>query len=903
MANFDTSTYWGVGGWSGAGYYGACSYYVTDNDTNVVLDGGTAIWYKDFHYFGLALETKIDGTTVRTWEGYASSSTTSFQQLGASYGTWTQKVYTKGHSSYTATITNRAYGKTVSGYGSAGGDVSGSITITIPALAKYTVSYNANGGSGAPSSQTKWHSETLTLSTTKPTRTGYTFQGWATSSTGSVAYAAGGSYTANAAVTLYAVWKLNTYTVSYNANGGSGTVNSQTKSYGVTLTLASSGFTRSYYTLDGWATSASGSVAYALGASYTGNAALSLYAHWRLNAPAAPTNASVTRNSDTSATVSWTNGTGYATTYSRIYIEQSVDGGSWSVVTYVSGTSTSYNATTSANHSYRFRVRAWNNGNGNQYSSYATTGYIYNTPAAPASVTGERTGTGTSVLLTVSNGNANTATGFGVQYSIDNSTWTNATVASSTGTPVTSITIDNMSGSVYFRVRNTRGSLASAWVSSGLVVVLTPPNAPTLTAPTSGQIIGATSASQSVTFSWTHNPIDGSSQAAYTLRYRRSDVSSWTTVTGTTAQSRSISLTRGYEYIWQVKTKGAATTGGTDDDGYGEWSGTQTFSVLQPPSVTVTEPSDTVIGMPITYELSYLDNAGVFASGTISILLSGTVLYSESLPATSTTVGTASPITGQITTDEFIPSSGNTYTIQVDVRSSDTLTGTTTASMVVSMGEPQHGTLELTNDAETGYVSLNVGWDTSTGVVDAQYATLYRVSSEGRVLVADNLSNGAGVLDKYAPLNTDYTYEVVTHAASTAIFTVTFSNYLKTNRWFVYWGSNVAWAIWNPSGNYSLTRPEKKRVHYAGRKWPLSYDSLAMEQAHSISWTVVSLENEDWQNNFIQLMNDGGRGVYKSCDGWVFHADFDYTETPNYTSVTHMGQVSLTITRIDGEAL
>ena len=52
----------------------------------------------------------------------------------------------------------------------------------------------------------------LTLSSTKPTRTGYTFLGWATSSSAtSATYSAGGTYSNNVAATLYAVWKANTY--------------------------------------------------------------------------------------------------------------------------------------------------------------------------------------------------------------------------------------------------------------------------------------------------------------------------------------------------------------------------------------------------------------------------------------------------------------------------------------------------------------------------------------------------------------------------------------------------------------------------------------------------------------------------------------------------------------------
>lgn len=161
---------------------------------------------------------------------------------------------------------------------------SAKVTVTVPAKTSYTVTYNANGGSGAPSAQTKWHGTALTLSTTKPTRTGYTFAGWATSTSGSVAYTAGASYTANANVTLYAKWTAITYTVSYNANGGSGAPSNQTKTHDVVLTLSSTKPTRTNYSFKGWGTSASSTtVAYTAGAKYSTNAAVTLYAIWELD--------------------------------------------------------------------------------------------------------------------------------------------------------------------------------------------------------------------------------------------------------------------------------------------------------------------------------------------------------------------------------------------------------------------------------------------------------------------------------------------------------------------------------------------------------------------------------------------------------------------------------------------
>ena len=93
--------------------------------------------------------------------------------------------------------------------------------------AEYKVTYNANGGSGAPSAQTKYYKNDLTLSSTRPTRAGCTFLGWATSSTATTAtYQPGAAYTTDKALTLYAVWKANTVGVPANAKAVSSSATS-----------------------------------------------------------------------------------------------------------------------------------------------------------------------------------------------------------------------------------------------------------------------------------------------------------------------------------------------------------------------------------------------------------------------------------------------------------------------------------------------------------------------------------------------------------------------------------------------------------------------------------------------------------------------------------------------------
>ena len=167
---------------------------------------------------------------------------------------------------------------------------------------EFTLAYNANGGSGAPGSQSAGAIQvnpscTFTVSSTVPTRTGYTFLGWSTSSSASSAsYVGGNSITVTTAgtTTLYAVWRINTYTVSYNKGSyGTGTNSTDTKTYNVALTLKGAQFTRTGYAQTGWATSDSGAQAYALGGSYTANASVTLYPVWTA----------------TKSTVSTTNGT------------------------------------------------------------------------------------------------------------------------------------------------------------------------------------------------------------------------------------------------------------------------------------------------------------------------------------------------------------------------------------------------------------------------------------------------------------------------------------------------------------------------------------------------------------------------------------------------------------------
>lgn len=147
----------------------------------------------------------------------------------------------------------------------------------------YTIAYYSNNGAGSTATQSKTWGYSVNLYSCGWTKAGHTFDHWDTAADGSGSdYSAGQSYGTNANLTLYAIWSPNTFAITYNANGGTGTTASQTKTYGESLPLRANGFTPpTGYHFVNWNTAANGSgTSYAAGGTYTANAAATLYAQW-----------------------------------------------------------------------------------------------------------------------------------------------------------------------------------------------------------------------------------------------------------------------------------------------------------------------------------------------------------------------------------------------------------------------------------------------------------------------------------------------------------------------------------------------------------------------------------------------------------------------------------------------
>ncbi len=149
----------------------------------------------------------------------------------------------------------------------------------------YTVTFDSAGGT-AVASQEVLHGGKA-AEPTAPTKEGYTFAGWYKEAACSNVW----NFTTevlSANTTLYAKWTANTYTVAFDANGGTGTMNNQVRAYGDGAALTANAFTRTGYTFSGWNTKADGTGTAVADKATTdltadNQATVTLYAQWTVN--------------------------------------------------------------------------------------------------------------------------------------------------------------------------------------------------------------------------------------------------------------------------------------------------------------------------------------------------------------------------------------------------------------------------------------------------------------------------------------------------------------------------------------------------------------------------------------------------------------------------------------------
>ena len=191
---------------------------------------------------GSPISVNESATVKHTYSTSAQTITIERVNTGASYYIDIGKVPTTSSS-----INTKTYSWTPTG----------NATINVYVYRRYSITYNANGGTGTvPSTQFTIHGTSIKLATNNLTKTAYNPNGWNNAADGSgTAYASGGTYAGTSGnQTMYAQWTPTSYTITYNGNNGS-TPSKLTYNIESTSTLASS--SRTGYTFNGWKPGAS----------------------------------------------------------------------------------------------------------------------------------------------------------------------------------------------------------------------------------------------------------------------------------------------------------------------------------------------------------------------------------------------------------------------------------------------------------------------------------------------------------------------------------------------------------------------------------------------------------------------------------------------------------------------
>jgi len=618
---------------------------------------------------------------------------------------------------------------------------------------------------------------------------------------------------------------------------------------------------------------------------------------------------SVTRNSNVSCTVNWSISSVSAVSrgiISGFQVLRSVNGGTYnpvgSVVNAVT-TTTQYSYTDTScgvDNKYKYGLQVLGVG-GTSYAKILDDTEITMSPNAPQAVTINRNSSDYVVVNIINN--SNTATNVCIENNIDGGGWNPVTEEDY---PCSQYIDDEAAASdnIVYRVRNKNSDLTgndmySAYKESNTLQSKSKPSPPDLISPANGSNITLTDGS--VRLVWIHNSTDGSSQENATIAYKINN-GSWVNVTETTNSYHVLSLASGFSandvVSWKVITKGAHNQ-------YSDESAVYTFNIVTKPQLTFTEPDngDVIDTLPIVLEWNYNDLCGTLSTLSVDIVKDNKTVKTYSVPVGSGVSGTYTySLAG------FLFENDTIYGLRATAMSSNGLSATDNISITVQY-EPvslSGGLLPLVkSDSETGTAQITIARDISPnaqGVVPSPVSIsecyLYRKHDGERTLVASGLTDGSFIEDKYAPINVEYEYELLMLTTNGQISIVTVAAFNPSSYWFVYWGNSIAKAIWNPEGSVKLSRPQKTSVRYSGRKYPVTYDQDAMEETFSFT---TDIDDREELNNFRQMMRDGGTGIWKSGDGDVYDADFEFSYSSDYTERCRVWKCSLDVTRIDGE--
>ena len=294
-ANGYTKTGYTFAGWNTQSDGGGTAYTDGQNVINLTSVEGESVtlfaqWRANNYTIQFDGNTADGGDTanqVMTYDQAANLTVNGYTKTGYTFAGWNTQS-DGGGTAYTD-------GQTVSNLTP---EKEGTVTLFAQWQANnYTIQFDGNTADGGDTAnQVMTYDQAASLTANGYTKTGYTFTGWDTQSDGGGTAYTDGQMVSNltsekeGAVTLYAQWRANNYTIQFNGNtADGGNTPEQSMTYDQAADLTANGYTKTGYTFAGWNTQSDGG-----GTTYTDGQnvinltsvdgeTVTLFAQWRAN--------------------------------------------------------------------------------------------------------------------------------------------------------------------------------------------------------------------------------------------------------------------------------------------------------------------------------------------------------------------------------------------------------------------------------------------------------------------------------------------------------------------------------------------------------------------------------------------------------------------------------------------
>lgn len=475
--------------------------------------------------------------------------------------------------------------------------------------------------------------------------------------------------------------------------------------------------------------------------------------------PRRPASFAAKRSSDTSQSLTWAGdytGLDGGYPWSGVYVDRGRDGATPSNLATLGWAATNYSDnSTEAGHRYDYRLYSYGPGGTSQATDTLT---LYTTPIACALLEAYKP-TATTVGLRATGAPAYVDS-WEFQASTDGgATWADAAFDGDW------VCADPPKGTVRFRVRALKSSggsspvtLYGAWAESNDVATLCAPLAPLVSVP---DVVATGTA---LTIAWAPNHPDATAQSMAQVEVTdQAGATTTTDVAGaeTTLVRPAASQAAAGSIRVRVRTHG-------EYDAWGEWSSYAIVRVAVAPRVAFSAPTEgmTLAALPLSVAWTVTDETGVSEQSLSIAGPSGATVWSASpgKGIRSLSVGSEAG---------FLNST--VYALNYSMRAGSGLTLTKAIAFKTRWASPDAPDVSVTFDSS---LAAHVRVTAATTGIAAVSFDVARVSGDGRLQLGTSLESGHEVIDRLAPLNVAYSYEVTARAATgaTLVTTTTVTN-------------------------------------------------------------------------------------------------------------------------------